>query len=86
MKLSDPNLIANLIQEYPPPRKHMKRRGAPALMASAGPAKVRRCICGVCAKCVESAPWESIFAARFEDPTYYRPKPVRFGSSPGEMS
>jgi hypothetical protein len=31
----------------------------------------RRCRCGACPVCRENARWESIFQAKFADPTYY---------------
>ncbi len=36
--------------------------------------------CGKCRYCVDNARWERIFAEKFEDPTYYEERLVRYGS------
>jgi hypothetical protein len=41
----------------------------------------RRCECGTCPFCIESARWDRIFQEKFADPTYYSKTPPRHASS-----
>jgi hypothetical protein len=36
--------------------------------------------CGKCRYCVDNARWERIFAEKFEDPSYYEERLVRYSS------
>ncbi len=80
-ELSDPTLLAAAFETQPRTRKPNTRRFVP------GPAERRaarrNCECGVCARCVENAKWNRIFTEKFADPDYYKPRPLRSGSSLG---
>ena len=39
-----------------------------------------RCKCGQCHQCLDDARWVRIFAAKFEDPTYYNRPLTRMAS------
>ena len=39
-------------------------------------ARPRRCQCGACPRCEETARWEKIFQAKFADPEYYKRRRV----------
>ena len=36
--------------------------------------------CGKCRYCVDNARWDRIFAEKFEDPSYYEERLVRYSS------
>lgn len=63
-----------------------RRGGEPPAGRTEGKAQRRRrprCQCGRCARCVDNARWERIFAEKFADPDYYA-RPYMRCSSPLE--
>jgi len=84
MELTDPRMIAALMEEAQRPKRKPNRRreaGPDNLETSAKPIpKVRRCRCGTCRTCLEEARWNRIFNEKFADPTYYNTRLVRFDS------
>lgn len=81
MDLANPELIASLLVGEQKPRKSTARHGSLESTASHRVAKVRRCQCGACNRCVENARWDKIFDEKFADCEYYNPRPVHVGSS-----
>ena len=45
----------------------------------------KRCFCGHCDYCLETARWERIFQAKFADPEYYSRPILRQGSPLKEL-
>jgi len=39
------------------------------------------CHCGSCRTCVDNAKWERVFSEKFEDPDYYKSRPMWGASS-----
>jgi hypothetical protein len=84
VELANPLILEELLatRSMPPPRR--PRAGKPPTSAAAGsPLKAKRCGCGDCPRCLESARWERIFNKKFADPNYYKHRPARIGSSMG---
>ena len=79
MELSDEKVLEALLNDWERRtlRKKPVRVSQPAISSSTeyqGPIKktmARRCQCGTCRKCQETARWEQIFQAKFADPDYY---------------
>lgn len=87
MELADSETIRSLRDSASPagnPVKARRSRAHRGMFPDGNVPRVgrpRHCACGRCHTCLENARWERIFAAKFADPDYYRPQPVRFGSS-----
>jgi hypothetical protein len=60
-----------------------KRRHTVLPVVSAPAHRPRRCDCGACGRCLDNARWERIFREKFADPTYYRQRAPKQGSSLG---
>ena len=80
MELSDSRLIHELLTVQKRPRRNV-RRGCAESLAQPAVRGTRRCQCGHCPPCLENARWERIFAEKFADPEYYKPRPAPSGSS-----
>ena len=81
MELSDAHIIDALLAGLVRPRRSTPEKAkAPAPR----PAKVvsrARCACGQCTICKENQRWEAIYNAKFADPQYYAPRPIKHSSS-----
>ena len=64
----------------PPCRRPYPRRYAVRMLEKPIRSR-RRCSCGTCASCLDDARWERIFSEKFEDPEYYKRRPIRRDSS-----
>jgi hypothetical protein len=87
VELADPMAIAGLISAADRARMPYGRRGSSNVMTQRyepGRRRMRRvCRCGTCATCADNAKWERIFREKFEDPDYYKPRPMWGRSSLG---
>jgi hypothetical protein len=77
VELTNSNLIDALKSEA----QRRRRKPGAAKPLQANPERQKRCTCGTCAACIDNARWEAIFNAKFADPDYYKPRPVRGASS-----
>ena len=83
MDLSDEKTLECILQMWKDESQPRKRK-ARALINQPQPAYEtprlrsvrRRCHCGVCRKCQENAHWERVFHEKFEDPDYYKGRPL----------
>ena len=88
MELTDQRTLAALFGASPVRRGNYGARGTrknfewssvyepPALKLS-----LRRCKCGICARCRDDQRWERIFQEKFADPDYYT-RPILRHDSP----
>jgi hypothetical protein len=76
VELTDPKIIDALRGEV-----QRRRKSRQTKMPEGKPDRKRRCLCGICPVCLDNARWEAIFNAKFADPDYYKPRPVRGASS-----
>lgn len=89
MELADPRMIEELMATHArisSARQVRAKRSAPPSadrIPHARYPRVKRCRCGMCARCLEEARWDRIFNERFADPDYYKARPAHFGSSLG---
>jgi hypothetical protein len=73
MELSDTNLIALILgPQRSPTRRGRAMRGMERVPEKRAARKTPWCLCGSCARCIDHAKWERIFAEKFEDPDYYK--------------
>src|ERR1700693_2829594 len=78
MELSDTKLIALILgHQRPPTRRGRAMRGVEPVPEKRAARKIRRCLCGSCARCIDHAKRERIFAEKFEDPDYYTRSTIR---------
>jgi len=84
VELTDPRIIAALKGDAiksDSERRGQPRQSRPLKTISAQMERRKRCMCGTCPACLDNARWEAIFNAKFADPNYYKPRPIRSGSS-----
>jgi hypothetical protein len=82
MNLAGPEIINLLLDRAQPSRRRTPRRqwASDEQDLPVERTAVRRCRCGVCARCADNARWEEIFARKFADPTYYSRQTLRHAS------
>jgi hypothetical protein len=80
VELTESNLFDFLLNE-PRARKDTAATIVKTQLAQPVQKSRRRCRCGHCPRCVDNARWERIFEAKFADPNYYSPRPMRHESS-----
>jgi hypothetical protein len=83
MELASQESIRALMLGYGNPTRVWVRRSTQKAAHPANKDKDRRirCNCGRCARCLENARWERIFAEKFADPNYYS-RPITHTTSP----
>ena len=93
MELADPKILNELCEltfsHHLRGQRLAKVQAAATKPAYTAPshARRRRCLCGgICPRCLEDARWERIFRAKFADPTYYAPRPLRHASALDNVS
>lgn len=64
------SILRSTRKEQRKTRPRKVRTFDPQAFRYAGP-KPKRCRCGECAACIDSARWERIFQEKFADPNYY---------------
>ena len=81
MELSDSTIIDALLAGMARSGRSTPEKSKAAQPRPARTAGRTRCNCGECAQCKDNERWESIYNAKFADPTYYAARPVRHSSS-----
>jgi hypothetical protein len=79
MDLCDSTNLAAFVAEMNPPQRRPSARRmhkdasefSPVYAPPARKTSARRCKCGNCCLCLETARWERIFQQKFADPLYY---------------
>jgi len=81
MELASQDSIRALLPGCGSPAQVRVRRRVQDVNQLANKCRKMRCRCGQCHQCLDDARWVRIFAAKFEDPTYYN-RPMTRMTSP----
>jgi hypothetical protein len=86
MELSDDKVLEAVLRMWEADQQSRKSKpSVPVYEAPSAKSFRRHCKCGACRECQENARWDRIFHEKFEDPEYYKGRPVALTSPLAEL-